>query len=468
MSYLSRIISISVICLLSVTFLRGQYSNNIFTPKIGDTLPNYMFTDLRNYPNKTVDLDALKGKWLVLDFWSKDCSSCVSSFPKMNQLHKQFRDSVTILMVGNTRDIKFETSGRVLKRELPTKQLYQRLDDLYNLEVGVAFDSLLSDSFGIRFLPYILILDPNGIVRGITSSVNETSISSFLAGKDPKLKRAYTGPEWDKFEAERKKKVQISKNKEFKTENDGQSIQSSLSLYDRATMPIGDLVDFENPDLQSTKKALYDGSLEIFGAEMTYLFYTAYLGVFAWFPDNKFYYQNFSKRFIFETADSARFLQRDFVKYAYVLNVPSKKASKDFFMKVMQKDLEIYFGLKARVEKRKMPVYYLTVCDTNRAKLLTTKGRDDTYAYDSTLYAQQIVLNNSTTGKLCRLIGSFIGGDQPVLDKTNLNKNIDIDLRAFIYDLKEINKGLVQYGLVLEEGTKDMETIIISDSGEFK
>src|SRR5690606_37218937 len=37
----------------------------------------------------------------ILDFWSHNCSACIASFPKLNQLQETLGDSVQIVLVND-------------------------------------------------------------------------------------------------------------------------------------------------------------------------------------------------------------------------------------------------------------------------------------------------------------------------------------------------------------------------------
>lgn len=461
---------IVVSLILLVSGLKCQTAFEIFTPSIGDTIPEYKFTDLRNHPKETLSLNELKGKWLILDFWSKDCAGCLQSFPKMNTLFEKYRDSLTILMVGTVGKYQLP-SGKVIEREQSTKDVYSRLEKLYNLKFTVAFDSVLENSYSLRGLPYILIIDPQGYVRGITTSVNEKIISSFLSGNEPKLQRAYTGSEKELLENNYDRGLSetlgTDNNKEIKV--DKEVLKSELSLYNKETMRSNYFPGFYDVNSKRVKDILNTGVLEVSNLSLKNLFYFAFWGVADWGSDHPKFYFDYSKDFIFETKDTFKFDKSNLDKYAYNLTLPSNRIDIETFKRIMQKDIEVYFGFKGRVEKRSMPVYYLVIADGEKAKKLKTEGRPDRYHYieDLTQSRFQMILNDSPVATLCRWIGGYTSLQYPVIDGTGFKNNIDIDLQTYIYDLKEVEKSLEKYGLKLESGYKEMETIVIGDSTKF-
>lgn len=451
--------------------LRSQTPVEIFTPKIGDTLPEYIFTDIRNYGKDSLHSNELRGKWAIIDFWSKDCSSCIISIPKMNALHEKFSNNVNILMVGLVGKYKFP-SGKIIEREEATKKLYSRLEELHDLTLTVAFDSTLENSYGLGGLPYILIVDPAGYVRAITTSVNESIISAFLGGDEPRLKRAYTGYELKTFEeGYRTDSGGSFQNINSTNENlDNHLLKSELCVYDREKMPSIYLVELNNDSFPRTKEMLGSGVLKVSNVPISSLFYIAFFGITGWGSSDQTYYFDYSKDFVFETKDSLKFLKSNLDRYAYSLTLPDNDISIERFQRIMQKDLEVYFGLRGSYEVKLMPVNYLVIADEKKAKKLRTEGKQDRYQYNKNLpNGHQQVLNNAPMDKLCRVIGacSTQSLHQPVIDKTGIVGNIDIDLQAYLYDFNEMKKALADYGLKLEYGLKELKTIVIKDSEDF-
>lgn len=452
--------------------LCAQDSLNVFTPTIGERLPDYTFSDLRNYPKSKLSLSELQGKWVVLDFWSINCSGCLKSFPKMNLLHKKFKDQVKIIMIGTVDEIHLPHSGKTIEKEKPTKDLYNRLENLYGLSFTVAFDKNLENIYNLRHLPYIIVLDPNGVVRAVTESINDETLQLLLAGEEPtEITRAYTGLELDSIN--KKIEILVRANSIEHNRDSLQSLatfKSTLSLYDRESMPLWGTINFQDSTLHSTKRILQEGILETTKTQINSLFFIAYFGVLFWNSDNSYYYENFSKEIIFETSDSGRFRSPalETKKYAYSLQLPLEKVDLDFVKKVMQKDLEAYFGLKGKVVKKEMPVLYLTISDSTLAKNIETKGDDNRYKFDKSIPFQQIILNDKPIQNLCNQIGGFTGLSIPIIDNTKFKNNIDIDLRAYIYDLESLKDALNKYGLVLVKGTKVLNTLVISDSLYYK
>ena len=80
--------------------LSGAQSPPIKALTIGDTVPDITITNVYNYPASTIHLSDLKGKLVILDFWSTWCGACIEAFPKMEKLQKEFGDQLQVILVN--------------------------------------------------------------------------------------------------------------------------------------------------------------------------------------------------------------------------------------------------------------------------------------------------------------------------------------------------------------------------------
>ena len=62
------------------------------SPEVGRPIPKFTLSDIQYYEKKNVSQADFIGKWLILDFFSESCSACFKSFPKINELQKEFKD----------------------------------------------------------------------------------------------------------------------------------------------------------------------------------------------------------------------------------------------------------------------------------------------------------------------------------------------------------------------------------------
>lgn len=144
-------------------------------PKIGYPVPDFT-TQIEHYSKKTVSPKDFLGKWLIIDFWSEYCSGCIKAFPHMNEIQREFKDNLQIMYVGIKRyDVK------------TIKLLYEKHRAKLNLKIPISYDSSLAAQFKVPELPHLVIVDPNGIVRYITTTPTKEDIRKIIAGEPVKM-----------------------------------------------------------------------------------------------------------------------------------------------------------------------------------------------------------------------------------------------------------------------------------------
>src|SRR5690606_37187005 len=131
------------------------------------------FYDLDNYYKEEASISDFRGKWLILDFWNRGCIACVESFPKMNDIQLKYKEKLQLIMVGYTDNRISEVDA--------IKRLYYKVKDIKNLKFTTAFDSVLYEKKWKRWgAPYIVVVDPEGIVQYITISLTEQNVRDIL------------------------------------------------------------------------------------------------------------------------------------------------------------------------------------------------------------------------------------------------------------------------------------------------
>ena len=109
---------------------------------------------------------SLKGKSALIAFWEPWSIPCRKTIPQLNALQKRFADKLVI--VGVASDSQEEVEGMTDAR----------------IEFASALDSKgkLSSAAGVTSIPYVLLLDSQGIVRyqGHPSALDEKKIEPLL------------------------------------------------------------------------------------------------------------------------------------------------------------------------------------------------------------------------------------------------------------------------------------------------
>lgn len=112
--------------------------------------PNFTMTDLEG---NMVELDSLKGKPMVLNFWASWCGYCVEEMPDFDTVYKELGDEVTFVMLNVTDGVR-ET------REKGEK---------HYAEKGYSFPVYFDDqgtqgtnAYGVSGFPTTYFIDRNG------------------------------------------------------------------------------------------------------------------------------------------------------------------------------------------------------------------------------------------------------------------------------------------------------------------
>jgi len=164
-----------------------ENEENSTYPEVGRRCPEFIFDDVEYYSKKLVTLKDFKGKWLVLDCWNRHCGACIQSMRHIDSLQQLFGDKVQFLLVGYTGSLYTKHSDDSIIRGLFAKL---RIDQ--NLNIPIAYDSVLFQRFDIGGCPFIVIVDPDGIIRGFTYKLTAKNVNELMAGRKPDLLRAFT------------------------------------------------------------------------------------------------------------------------------------------------------------------------------------------------------------------------------------------------------------------------------------
>ena len=438
-------------CLLTdnAALLAQSPNKGLPEPEVGKPCPNFFFTKIDFYKSKKLYLSDLKGKWVVLDFWSIGCSGCVASLPKISKEQIALNDKVQFIMVGP-------------EARPEDRKMYANYQGKLKLAMPSAFDDDLFKSFNVGLLPHVIIIDPDGIVKAITTNADSSKLRALLSGGNPK----FAAPTY----ADNK-----SKSRDFKYSdelpylvegnggNDSDFIFRSLLTHWRPGNPRHSerLVNSLNPIMQQ-------GRFEFLRGSLSDLYAVAYLGMSDISRTDSNEYGKLYPIPIFE-IDDPDILKPDKVtghnQYCYSLKVPREKAHSSFMMQVMQNDLKNYFGYEVSIETRKMPYWRLIASEKAKAKL-KTKGGAEVISSNGKPW-QENLLKNQPMSILLTVIDYYsevtINGS-PLLDETGINYNIDIDLDWVKGDYQIIRKALQKNGLDLLPGEKDMRCLIVRET----
>ena len=441
----TKLIVFSLLLLLSINS-QSQNKNIKNYPEVGKPCPDFILKDIKHFNKKQVSVSDFNDKWLIVDFFTAGCSTCFASFPKLNKLAKEFEEKVQFILVG-------KEDGKI-------KSMYEKYRQHFNLDLAVTFDKEIFKQFGIHAVPYIVWIDPQGVVRAITGKVTNKHLQMFLDGKDPFLSTSLNAyqkeKEGDKLYGWLNKPLFVEGNG-----GDGNSILyrsgSILAKWKGVLGPSGgSFLERRDNMLQSTAISL------------SRLYRLAYADTTNF--ENP---PNFDKRRpntygewwlhpVLEVSNTKPFHAEYITKtnlYNYSLIVPNEKVNEQYMQKLMQRDLQNYFGYDVKVETRKMPCWRI-VTTKKIKRLQKTKGGDP---FKGSFSNTGISVKNLSIDMLIGIIWGYHQREPPFINATGIDFNIDIEFDAIFDDLTDIKRALQENGLDLVKGEKEMNVIVIRD-----
>lgn len=124
--------------------------------------------------DKPVHLDDLRGKVVVVDFWTYCCINCLHTLPTLEYLEEKFPNELVVIGVHSA---KFET-------EKSTESIREAVLR-YNIKHPVANDANFKiwRNVGVKAWPTILLIDPEGQPVGMSSGEPDPAVMEKVIGQ---------------------------------------------------------------------------------------------------------------------------------------------------------------------------------------------------------------------------------------------------------------------------------------------
>jgi thiol-disulfide isomerase/thioredoxin len=145
---------ISIVILLSAGASYGQEQAGSSPVKPKSLVLGGVNVGTKAPPLKVVEwlseVPDMKGKFVALDFWGTSCKPCISGFPHVSELQKRFKDKIVFIAATTNEGIEdtytFDGSSKI--------EFYSVIQPASNWV-----------DFNIQGIPYMVVIDPKGIVR---------------------------------------------------------------------------------------------------------------------------------------------------------------------------------------------------------------------------------------------------------------------------------------------------------------
>jgi len=104
-----------------------------------------------------------KGKVVLLDFWATWCGPCLGALPETKALYEKFRNHPDFLLVGISLDAERDSPARFCNNE--------GIEWIQLFEPGKAWNNSIAESFDVKGIPELCLINKDGVVVGINLNV---------------------------------------------------------------------------------------------------------------------------------------------------------------------------------------------------------------------------------------------------------------------------------------------------------
>jgi thiol-disulfide isomerase/thioredoxin len=120
-------------------------------------LPEFRATSLEG---RTIEPEALRGKVVLFDFWATWCPPCVEELSALRKISRQHGDEIVLVGVSldDAEDLPADALREwIAKEKVPGEQICD----------GLAWESKLVKAFGVREIPFNVVVGPDGRVLAV-------------------------------------------------------------------------------------------------------------------------------------------------------------------------------------------------------------------------------------------------------------------------------------------------------------
>ncbi|MBE7170527.1 MAG: TlpA family protein disulfide reductase [Williamsia sp.] len=404
----------------------------------GDAVPDVSFSNVKNWSGKPLRLADFKGKLLILDFWTVNCSPCIAAMPKMEELQRKFDGNLQVVMVT-------PNSKAAVEKLTERSKILQR-----TTLPAITGDTLLGKLFPYTGTPTHVWIGKDGKLMFITDGYNTSTetVQRYLNGSPLAVKHRVLQPgvEVD---------VAATINDPDKSDLRCYSIFTGLSKI-TAQSSDGLLLDTANKvvGFKAVNMPLHGLLIARFAEDNDGFDNGLYLpNRTIWKVRNKYPYA-------YPEDKSLEGEWREQYLYCYELKLPKETSVEDVHT-YLANDLKRYFNVSARLENHRMKCFVLIRTSTDD-KIKTKGGKHLFYSQEDYSGFEGVSIR-----PLDFMIHTFgeanLRSALPVVDGTHYTGRIDITINADIRDLPAVRKELKKYDLDIVEREEIVPMIVIAE-----
>ncbi|MEO6509295.1 MAG: TlpA disulfide reductase family protein [Patescibacteria group bacterium] len=437
---MKRLIILYFLCLFY--YVGSTQDSEVKAIGINDTVPNIPFVKYLNEKDRSITLQSLRGKLVILDFWNVGCTGCIAGMPKMDSLQKAFGDKIQIIYITKNTKAQVEhlfSKIKVKKPDLPM----------------VVEDSLYYDKlFPHEGDPLHVWIGKNGVVDAITWGYNTTAkrISSYFEGTDI---RVASRSELDGFTYV--SRLSDESNGRLKSNVTYHSILMK-GLYEKTRISSMFIVKDSTSRVPIGFKAVNKSILSLFSFAFSKDIFGTDINMSNLVNNNRIILAMDNPEDMFVPVEPEKIddWKKDNI-LSYEVILPEAKAKNLY--SIIQDDLNRLSDYSASLEKRKVLCLVLKL-KKGEDKIKTSNLTADSYVQNR---SDVFIVRNMPISKSLfpALLYSTQSGKMPVIDQTNYSFNIDLVLHSKLNNVDTLSKELERFNLLLVKEVCEIEMLII-------
>jgi peroxiredoxin len=393
-----------IFSILLVLTISNSFGQSLI--KIGDNVPNYLFTKIVNAPSSQLDITDLKGKPAVIAFWGTWCAPCIPEMISLGQLKKQFGDKVQIIAVSNDNEEKLKYF--LQKRPSNIWFASDPSDNLWRM-------------FDIQVAGHIILIDKNNKVVAITETkkIDSSVIKNLINAKQVGLDES------------RGDKMVSEKDDMFK-------LDSSI-LYSFVMQP-------KLNGISAMMKRPNSGAFAKRRITIINLVPTMIL--------REAFDISLSKKVIYATKEDSIKSNQNPLCIDFILSDKDKTNLKILF----QNELNNHLPVIGEIQKRVIPCYVLRAIEGKEILIKQSSKSGNEFSFNQLQFQGE--------GIPIHTFISYIENElnYPVYDATGLAQYYDLDFsKNNVEPLLSTKESLAKLGLELIKDQKEMDVLVISN-----
>ena len=137
---------------------------------MGDPAPEF---EAKTLDGRSIALGDFRGQYVLIDFWATSCQPCMNELPHLQAIHRAFGRDKRLVILSLSLDETIDTPRQVQeKQKLPWMQGF----------LGKGIDGAVPDSYGVRAIPALVLIGPDGkiVAKGMRNEEIEESVARAL------------------------------------------------------------------------------------------------------------------------------------------------------------------------------------------------------------------------------------------------------------------------------------------------